>query len=470
MRKDELIEYFNKAAPLRDQWKRRNRAYYEDLLRLLRFIIPQDKCILEIGCGTGDFVAALNPRRGVGIDISSEMIRIAKEKFPKHTFIEMDAENLYFTEKFDFVIMSDIVGHLEDVQKAFERLHTVIDEKSRIIVNYYNFFWEPILRLAEKAGLKMPQQRLNWLNQKDIENLLELADFDVIKRGQRFLFPKKIPIISSFFNRYLSQLPFFRKISIYEYVIARKKVFKSVNTDYSSSIIIPARNEKGNIENGILRMPKIGSHTEIIFIEGNSNDGTLDEIKRVVDKYKGEMDLKYAVQEGKGKGDAVRKGFALAKGDILFILDADLTVPPEDLPKFYDVVASGKGEFVNGCRLVYTMEKGAMRFLNLIGNKFFSIMFTWLLDQRFRDTLCGTKVIFKRDYEKLTANRHYFGEFDPFGDFDLIFGASKLNLKIVEVPIRYKERTYGETNISRFKHGLILLRMCLFAMRKIKFI
>jgi len=214
----------------------------------------------------------------------------------------------------------------------------------------------------------------------------------------------------------------------------------------------------------------MGSRTEIIFIEGNSTDDTWETIQKVAEKYKNTHDIRIGRQAGKGKGDAVRKGYDMATGDILMILDADLTVPPEDLPKFYDAIASGKGEFINGSRLVYNMDKEAMRFLNLLGNKFFSMMFTWLLDQRFKDTLCGTKVLFKSDYEHLKAGRKFFGEFDPFGDFDLIFGASKLNLKIVEIPIRYKERTYGQTNISRFKHGIILLRMCTFASKKIKFI
>lgn len=316
----------------------------------------------------------------------------------------------------------------------------------------------------------MPQERQNWLNQGDIENLLDLADFEIIKVKQRFIVPIDIPVLTKVVNRYLSQLPFFRLFCIYKCVVARKRLSRSSRSRYSISVIIPARNEKGNIESAVLRMPKMGKGVEIIFVEGNSSDSTLDEIKRVVNKYQNTLDLKYAVQDGKGKGDAVRKGFAMATGDILCILDADLTVPPEELPKFYEAIASGRGEFINGSRLVYSMEKEAMRTLNIIGNKFFSIMFTWLLDQRFKDTLCGTKVIFKADYENLIANRSYFGEFDPFGDFDLIFGASKLNLKILEIPIRYKERTYGTTNISRFKHGLILIKMCLFAMKKIKFI
>jgi glycosyltransferase involved in cell wall biosynthesis len=214
-------------------------------------------------------------------------------------------------------------------------------------------------------------------------------------------------------------------------------------------------------------LPDFGNHQEIIFVDGHSSDGTPEEVERVMRAYP-TKDIKLMVQDGHGKGDAVRKGFRVAKGDILMILDADLTVPPEDLPKFYRALADDQGEFINGCRLIYPMEKEAMRSLNLLGNKLFSIMFTWILNQRFKDTLCGTKVLFRKDYEKIQAGRDYFGEFDPFGDFDLIFGAVKQNLKVVEIPIRYRDRTYGSTNISRFKHGWLLLRMTLFAYKKIK--
>jgi len=240
-----------------------------------------------------------------------------------------------------------------------------------------------------------------------------------------------------------------------------------VGEDFSVTVLIPCRNERGNIEPAVQRTPDLGHHTEIIFVDGHSEDGTPDEIRRVMEKYP-QRDIKFMVQDGKGKGDAVRKGFSAATGDILMILDADLTVPPEDLPKFYRAIASGKGEFINGTRLVYPMEDEAMRFLNLLGNKFFSLAFSWLLNQRLKDTLCGTKVISRKNYERLAAGRGYFGDFDPFGDFDLLFGASKLNLKITEVPIRYRAREYGETQISRFRHGLLLLRMCWFAMRKLK--
>jgi len=235
------------------------------------------------------------------------------------------------------------------------------------------------------------------------------------------------------------------------------------------SVIVPCRNERGNIEDAVLRIPEMGRHTEIIFVEGHSSDGTLEECRRVREKYP-QKDIKILVQDGKGKGDAVRKGFSHAANDVLMILDADLTVPPEDLPKFFDAIVSGKGEFINGSRLVYQMEKEAMRFLNLLGNKFFSRAFTYLLEQRIRDTLCGTKVLWREDYMKILQGREYFGDFDPFGDFDLLFGAAKLNLKIVEIPVRYRERAYGTTQISRFMHGILLLKMTLFALKKIKFI
>ena len=180
-------------------------------------------------------------------------------------------------------------------------------------------------------------------------------------------------------------------------------------------------------------------------------------------------DIHVMKQSGKGKGNAVREAFDVANGDILMILDADLTTPPEDMVKFYNALAGNHGEFINGCRLVYPMEKQAMRFLNYLANKFFGWFFTYLLGQRLKDTLCGTKVLFRKDYELIKKNRGYFGEFDPFGDFDLLFGAAKLNLKMVEVIVRYRERKYGSTQISRFSHGWLLIKMSMFAARKMKF-
>lgn len=469
-RKKEVMEYMDNLAASRDLYIRKNSYYYNDLISFFRFHIPEGSSVLEIGCGTGDILNGVKPARGVGIDISSEMVNIASSKYGHLTFLQMDAENLALDEKFDFIIISDTLGYFEDVQQSFEELRKVSSPETRIIITYHNYLWYPVLSIAETLRLKMPHIRLNWLNHADIANLLYLEGFGIVKTGSRVILPKYVPLLSWFANKYVAHLPLLDRACLTGYIIARGHISSRREDSYSVSVIVPARNEKGNIEAAVKRMPQMGKGTEIIFIEGHSDDGTLDEITRVCERYEDKFDLRYAVQDGIGKGDAVRKGFGMAKGDILMILDADLTVPPEDLVKFYRAVASGAGEFINGCRLVYPMEKEAMRLLNIGGNKFFSMMFSWLLEQRIKDTLCGTKVLFRKDWEKIVANRSYFGDFDPFGDFDMLFGAAKLDLKIVEVAIRYRARTYGETNISRFKHGWLLLKMVVFAMHKIKFI
>lgn len=469
--KQKIRETFDALAPERRMWRAKNAAYYDAQAAYLRFVVPPGRRVLELGCGTGELLAALEPSLGVGVDLSPCMTELAAEAFPGLTFLTGDAENLAacgVEGPFDFIVVSDLVGHLEDVQACFENLRPFCTPETRVIVGYYNFLWEPLLELAERVGAKMPQRMGNWLSPLDIENLLYLADFETVKTDRKLLLPRRVPLLSPLAEA-LGSLPLVNRLCLSNWVVARMRERAEVDDDLSVTVLIPCRNERGNIEPAVRRTPELGRHTEIIFVDGHSQDGTPEEIHRIMAANPGK-DIKFLVQDGKGKGDAVRKGFAAASGDVLMILDADLTMPPEDLPKFYRAIASGKGEFINGTRLVYPMQDEAMRFLNLLGNKFFSLAFSWLLNQRLKDTLCGTKVLSRRDYERLVAGRAYFGDFDPFGDFDLLFGASKLNLKIVEVPIRYRAREYGETQISRFRHGLLLLRMCWFAMRKLKFV
>ena len=466
-KKEELISRFNKLAGERETWIKKNRYYYEDQARYYRFLVSEGLSVLELGSGTGDLLHALKPKKGVGVDFSGEMVRRARERYPDLEFREADIERLEaWGETFEVLILADVVGHLQDIEETFRSLRCFCHPDTRVVVSYYSFLWEPVLKLGEWLGQKMPQQHQNWLSTEDIGNLLRLAGYEEIKTEYRLLIPKKIPWLSSFINRFIAPLPGIRRLCLCRYIVARPAGLRE-KKELSTTVLIPCRNEKGNVEEAITRLPSFGEHQEILFVEGGSTDGTREEIQSMIEKYP-KKDIKLVVQEGQGKGDAVRSGFSFAKGDILMILDGDLTVPPEDLPKFYRAMADDVGEFINGCRLVYPMDKQAMRILNLLGNKFFSFMFTWILNQRFKDTLCGTKALFRKDFEKIQANRRYFGDFDPFGDFDLLFGASKLNLKVAEVPIRYRERTYGNTNISRFRHGWLLLKMTIFAFRKIK--
>jgi glycosyltransferase involved in cell wall biosynthesis len=310
----------------------------------------------------------------------------------------------------------------------------------------------------------------NWLTVEDVANLLSLADFEVIRHWEEILWPLPTPLLDVLFNRFAVKIWPLNALALTNFILARPWAqCPLLAAEPLVSVIVPARNEAGNVAQIFSRTPEMGRGTELVFVEGHSTDDTYAVIERQIAAHP-ERRCKLFRQTGVGKGDAVRLGFASASGEILMVLDADLTVPPEDLPRFYDALRSGKGEFVNGVRLVYPMDKQAMRFLNLLGNKFFSLAFSWLLGQPIKDTLCGTKALWKSDYDRIAANRAYLGDFDPFGDFDLLFGAAKLGLKIVDLPIRYRERTYGTTNIHRWKHGWLLLRMVLFAAGRIKFV
>jgi SAM-dependent methyltransferase len=467
-----IQSYFDQMAPELDRWSRRNKDYYRDLDRLHQFLIPPESNVLEIGCGTGNLLAAVHPKVGIGIDFSANVIRIAKNKHPHLNFYCLDAETLIPEDfetpiKFDFIVLSGVLGHLEDIQRVLQNLQAFCHPRTRLILTFHNFLWQPLLHLAEKVGVRRPQPPQSWLSMQDMLNLLDVTGYQTVRSGRRFLFPKPFLGLGVLFNRVLAHLPGLNYFCLTHYVVARSQRFAT--EALSCSVIIPARNEAGNIRDAIARLPKLGTHTEVIFVEGHSKDDTWAEILSVVKQGHPQFTIKAFQQPGKGKADAVRLGFAEATGEILMILDADLTVQPEDLPHFYEVIASGRGEFVNGSRLVYPRSGKAMPWLNNWANKFFSLAFSFLLGQPIKDTLCGTKVIRRKDYERLAAGRSYFGDFDPFGDFDLLFGATKLGLHIVDVPVRYQPRTYGSSNIAHFREGLVLLRMCWYASQKIKF-
>ncbi len=471
-RKQVIVQHSDATAAERVRWIARNEAYYDDDRRTMRFLVPPGARVLDLGCGNGDLLAALRPSLGVGVDFSEKRIEFAAQAHPAFQFFVGDIENLEalapeLSGPFDYIVLSDSIGDLDDIEEALKGLHRLCNSETRIVVAYYSHLWEPMLRLGELIGQKMPQPEVNFVSPADIANVLHLADFEMIKTEWRQLVPKRLFGLGPFLNRTIAPLPVIRGLCLRHYVVARS-ARKTERPVKSVSVLIPCRNEKGNIEPAIQRLPRLCRDMEVLFIEGNSSDGTFEECQRVAEAFGDRLDIKVAKQDGKGKGDAVRMGFDMARGDLLMILDADLTMPPEELPKYFDAYCRGKGEFVNGSRLVYPFEKGAMRFLNYWANRTFAAIFSFLLNQRFTDTLCGTKVLGRDDYRKIAANRAYFGEFDPFGDFDLIFGAAKLNLKIAEVPIRYMDRTYGEPQISRFRDGFLLLKMVIFAWRKLK--
>jgi ubiquinone/menaquinone biosynthesis C-methylase UbiE len=464
------IAHWDALARARDTRKGFGGGYRRRLIEVYRYLVTPGQRVLELGCSQGDLLAALEPSIGVGVDFSNEMLTRARDRYPNLFFVEADAHELVLDQVFDVIILSDLINDLWNVQTVFEHFRRQCHPRTRIVLNFYSRLWEFPLRVAERMGLANPNLEQNWLDQNDVANLLNLSGYEMMRYWNEVLWPVPTPLVAPFCNKFLVKLFPFRALGLTNFMIARPKPSRVVvGPSPRISVVVPARNEAGNIEQLIDRVPEMGGGTEIIFVEGHSTDDTYAAIEQAVSRHP-QRSCKILKQSGKGKGDAVRCGFAAATGDILTILDADLTVPPEDLPIFFDALCSGSADFANGVRLVYPREDNAMRMANLIGNKFFGFAFSWMLGQRIKDTLCGTKTIWKKDYELLAANRAYFGDFDPFGDFDLLFGAAKLSLKIVDVPVRYRNRVYGTTNIQRWRHGLLLFRMVIFAARRMKFV
>jgi len=473
-------------AAWRDYWSRSQEMpphaqardfLHRDLNETFARIIPADASVLEVGCGEGDLLASLPQTRRMGIDYLPATVERARARHPDIRFevgdITADAGARIepaTAGTWDAVVCDRLCHSVMDVKALLTGLKRQMAPGGRIYMTAFNYAWEVPVRVAEMAGWKRPGPIANWLSDSDYRNLFDIVGLEVVRYEDRVLLPLEVPGLSPALNRYLVRAPGMSVVTLYRIYILRDRGAAAAPRRATVSVIVPTRNEAGNVAAALARTPVMGSGTEVIFVEGHSSDDTWATIQTEMKRYSGPLKVSAYQQTGKGKGDAVRLGFAKATGDILMILDADLTVPPEDLPGFYDVIAGGLADYVQGTRMIYPMEPGAMRFFNKLGNVAFSQIFTYLLQQPIKDTLCGTKVLWRRDYERIAAARSYFGDFDPFGDFDLIFGAARLNLKIVEIPVRYRERTYGTTNIDRWRHGLLLLRMSAVAARKIKFV
>jgi len=467
---NQRIAHWNSVAIQADSWEGFGGYYHKRINEVYRFFVQPGSRVLEIGCGKGDLLASLEPSFGVGVDFSIEMLSRARKRHPSLHFFLSDAHKLNIKRiSFDYIILSDLLNDLWDVQAVLEGLRCYCHDRTRLMINSYSHLWEIPLTLTKRLGLAKPVLNQNWLTNEDIDNLLVLGGFATINRWQEIILPLNIPLLAPFLNYFLVKFWPFRELAVTNFFIARRTpVSKPRVFNPSVSIVIPARNEAGNIKKIFHTIPEFPQPPELIFVEGHSQDQTWQEIEQHIQDNPAQKCVLLR-QSGKGKGNAVREGFEKASGEILMILDADLTVPFEYIPRFYEALVSSKGEFINGVRLVYPRGKQSMRFLNLVGNKFFSLVFSWILGQPIKDTLCGTKALWRSDYLRIAQNRDYFGDFDPFGDFDLILGASKLRLKFVDMPIRYQERSYGTTNIKRWKHGWLLAKMTVIAAFKLKF-
>jgi SAM-dependent methyltransferase len=461
----DIAAFFDRFSAVDAHWRKKNAAYHLLIEQIMRAVVPQSRRVLEIGSGTGDLLAALRPSRGLGIDVSHEMVAEATRRHPELEFRHAAGETFEADETFDAIVLSDLVPYVYDLVGLLKSVRAHSHRRTRVVINSYNPLWRPILGLGELLRLKPRKPCRNWVSPGDVSNVLELTGFAVVASSTRILMPKYVPFLSWFLHGFVANAWLLNRLCVSYWIVARPAPVP--HADLSVSVVCPCRNEAGHVRGIIDRLPAMGTANELIFVEGGSTDDTLATIEREIGNHPG-RDISLLVQTGTGKGDAVRTGFAAAKYDVLMILDGDLSVQPEDLPKFYDAIVSNRGEMINGSRLVYDMEAGSMRFLNMLANKAFSRVFRAITGHHVKDTLCGTKVLHRDDYAAIASARSFFGDFDPFGDFDLLFGASRLNLKIIDLPVRYGARVYGSTNISRFRHGLLLLHMTVFAFWKFR--
>jgi SAM-dependent methyltransferase len=472
-RRKRTQDHLARIAPRRESWIKHNRYYYELLGSLLRFLVEPQKQVLSVRCGTGNLLAAVRPSGGKGIDICAEMVEIARQRNPSLDFAvafpDKDEFHQAFGpgEKFDYILFNDI-GDTVDVLHAFRNLKPLCQRHTRVLVTTYNHLWEPLVTFAEWTGMKVPRTEQNWLSTADIRNLLKLAGFEALETHRIVLLPKYLPLLSGFLNRFCARLPFLSKLCMTQVVVARMVPPPVEREGLTVSVVIPCKNEKGNVEDAVRRIPPLAGRTEIIFCDDQSTDGTADEVRRLQSRYP-EKEIRLEHGPGVCKSRNVWTGFDAANGDVLLILDADLTTIPEELPYFIQVIVSGQAEFVNGSRLVYPVPKGAMNGANMLGNKFFSVAFTYLLGQRVKDTLCGTKALWRTDWERIKPMLGSWGTEDRWGDYELLFGAAKLNLKILDLPVHYQERIYGTTKMTKvFRNGLVMLRMCWHGFLKLK--
>lgn len=456
----------NAAAPRRDHWIRSNKYFYDGLKRLLQFIVEPGKRVLAVRCQTGHLLASVKSAYGVGVEIGEVILSLAREQYPDLNFVQADPEKLSLGETFDYILF-DYVFDTVDILRALEVIRDHCTPDTRLIIFNYNQLWEPILELASKVGLRSKLIEPNWVSENDIRGFLKLAGFRPVRVHRRFLFPKWIPLFSWFLNNVVARLPALRRLCLMQIMVARPLTAPAQEDDVTVSVIVPCRNERGNVEAAVERIPEMGKYTEILFCDDKSTDDTPDQVRRMQRQY---PDKNIRLIEGPGicKAENVWTGFRAARGDLLMILDADLTVMPEELPMFLRALASRQGDFINGSRLIYPLQRHAMKFTNMIGNKLFGLLFSFLLDQRIKDTLCGTKVLWRKDWLRLEKNLGSWGINDLWGDYELLFGASKLHLEIVEVPVHYQERIHGVTKMTKvFRNGLRMLRICWFAWRKL---
>ena len=460
----EIAASFDAYAPSEDRWLGRTGGYHDLITSIAGSLVPEGASVLEIGCGRGDLLASLRPSRGVGVDVSEAEISAGRARHPELELHHASGEQLQLGETFDYVVLTDLIPYVDDLLKLFVAIRRHSHARTRVVVSFHSQLWRPLLTAMAKLGLRPNRPVRNWIAPRDLVDLFDLAGFEVVSQRKEILMPLNLGPLSRILNGWIARLPGVRSLALTAWTVARP--LPTQREEMKASVIVPCRNESGTVRDLVERIPEVGAGTEIVFVEGGSQDDTRERIEAEIER-RSDRDIKLVLQQGKGKWNAVQEGFDASAGELLVILDGDMTVDPEEIARVYEAIVSGHGEFVNGNRLVYGMEPGAMRFLNMVGNKAFAALLSRVLGQYVKDTLCGTKAILRSDWELIRRRRTELGAEDPYGDFELLLGSALLGLKITNLPVRYRARRYGDIEIERFSGAAMLAKLVAAGFRRI---
>jgi hypothetical protein len=455
-----LREHFNSVAPEWDAWRARNRFFHERVRELVTGCVVPGRTVLDIGTGTGDTLAAVAPSEGLGLNLAEHLTDLAENKYPDLRFATVQTDTIEVPAGFapDYIVAVNLLDHSHDLFELIASLRAIVTERTLLVFITSNPLWAPLLRLASRLGRRIPESSRNFITNRDIASILNVLGFDAVEEALALPVPLPLPGLASVLNSVLPEVPLLRYTCSTQYIAARPRI---VREELSVTVVVPCHNEEGNVAECVRRVPDMGSATEIVFVDDGSRDGTREAVLTAMESDPRVRLMAYDTNHG--KANAVRAGFESARHDVLVILDADMTVAPEDLPKFLLPLQAGTAEFVNGTRLVYPMDGGAMPMPNFIGNKVFCLLVSWVLRQRVSDTLCGTKALLRRDYDAMPlAGR------DRWGDFDLLFGAAREKLRILEIPIHYRERVAGESKMNVLSDGPLFLSACLAGLRMLR--
>lgn len=459
--KSVIKEYFERVAPDWERWQKRNRFYHKTISNLLQGMIPPGSTVLELGSGVGDLLASLKPSSGMGFNVAPALTVRALQKHPQLEFYTIDVDSVSLPRPFEpqYIVMTNMLDYVHDVWDMMDSLKPAIREHTLLVISTNNPLWAPLLRLASKLGLRFPESPRNFITNKDICSVLHLQGFDIVEEGLTLPVPKRIPIIGTLINAIVPEVPVLRFVSSLQYIAARPRIPRP---PLSCSVVIPCHNEADNIQECLRRVPNFGAWTEIVVVDDGSTDETCQRVKEMMAT---DSRVRLVVLEkNQGKANAVRAGFQAANGDVLMILDADMAVTPEELAKFLTPLQEGTADFVNGTRLIYPMQGKAMRVANFLGNKGFCFLASKVIRQRVSDTLCGTKAFLKRDFVRMPL-----GGAERWGDFDLLFGAARLKLRILEIPVHYTERRARKSKMRVMIDGWYFLWACLSGWRNLRF-